>query len=168
MREVSFSIPVSGVVRIDGGSATIIVNRAETIISFEAEAEAGKRFSLGPGRSTFDVILESARELVQNRAFNRFSAPELYSVARRDYPALKRGSFMSRVIASTPNHPSYKHHKYGRDYLSRIGPGLFALNDQYKFDKAPDGSAIYNNRPKIRKNDEGDKQAAWPRNTREG
>ena len=137
MREVSFSIPVSGVVRIDGGSATIIVNRAETIISFEAEAEAGKRFSLGPGRSTFDVILESARELVQNRAFNRFSAPELYSVARRDY-------------------------------LSRIGPGLFALNDQYKFDKAPDGSAIYNNRPKIRKNDEGDKQAAWPRNTREG
>jgi hypothetical protein len=146
MREIPFSIPVSGVVRIDGDSATIIVNKAETIISLEAGAQAGKRLSLGPGRSMFDVILESARELIERRGFNRFSAPELYSVALENFPALKRGSFMSRVIASTPNHPSYKHHTSQRDYLSRVGPGLFALNDEYRFNTASDGSSIYQNR----------------------
>jgi len=138
MREVPFSIPVSGVVRIDGDQATIIVNRAETIISLWPEKVSGKRALLEAGKTMYDVILETAQELVLNKGFNRFSAPELYYEALGKYPGLKRGSFMSRVIACTPNHSSYKHYTSKRDYFSHIGPGLFNLNDQYRADRTAD------------------------------
>ena len=138
MREIPFSIPVSGVVRIDGDLVRIVVNRAETDISLETGAPPGKRISLEGGRTTYDVILEAAREVIRRKGFNRFSAPELYSVAREKYPQLKRGSFMSRVIACTPDHPSYRHHKSTRDYFSRIGTGMYWLNEQYTADKSSD------------------------------
>ena len=131
MRDVAFSIPVSGVVRIDGDSVTVVVNRAETIISMLTEAEPGKRVSLEPGITMYDVILETAREVVQRKGYNRFSAPELYSVALEKYPELKRNSFVSRVVASTPDHRSYRHYSSRRDYFSHIGPGLYSLNDRY-------------------------------------
>jgi hypothetical protein len=139
MKELPFSIPISGVIRMDGDSVTIIVNRAETNISLETGAPPGKRISLEAGKTMYDVILEAAREIVREQGFNRFSAPELYSVALVKYPKLKRGSFWSRVIACTPNHPSYKHHVSRRDYFSRIGPGLYELNDRYIEDVTPDG-----------------------------
>jgi len=47
------------------------------------------------------------------------------------YPELKRNSFMTRVIACTPNHSSYKHYTSKRDYFNHIGPGLYRLSDQY-------------------------------------
>ncbi len=134
MRELPFSIPISGVIRLDVDSSTIIVNRAETNISLETGAVPGKRISLGDGKTMYDVILEAAREVISRKGFNRFSAAELYAVAREKYPSLNRGSFMSRVIACTPDHPSYKHHKSRRDYFSHIGPGLYWLNEQYTAD----------------------------------
>lgn len=138
MREVPFSIPISGVVRMDGDSATIIVNRAETIISLWPEAGPGKRVSLEPGKTMYDIILEIAQEVVRRKEVNRFSAPELFYVALEKYPELKRNSFMTRVIACTPNHSSYKHYTSKRDYFSHIGPGLFKLNDQYRADRTAD------------------------------
>ena len=138
MKEAPFSIPVSGVVRIDGESITIVVNKAETIISLSPEAVPGKRLSLEPGRTMYDIILETAREVVRRKEFNRFSAPELYYEALEKYPGLKRGSFMSRVIACTPDHSSYKHYTSTRDYFSHIGPGFFKLNDQYRVDSTVD------------------------------
>ncbi len=132
MREVPFSIPISGVVRINGESITIVVNKAETIISLSPEAVPGKRLSLEPGRTMYDIILETAREVIRRKKFNRFSAPELYVVASEEYPELKRNSFIARVIACTPDHSSYKHHTSKRDYFSYIGPGLYRLNDKYK------------------------------------
>ena len=131
MRDVAFSIPVSGVVRIDGDSVTVVVNRAETIISMLTEAEPGKRVSLEPGITMYDVILETAREVTRQKGVNRFSAPELYYEALGQHPELKRNSFMSRVIACTPNHSSYKHYTSKRDYFSFIGPGQYSLNDRY-------------------------------------
>ena len=46
--------------------------------------------------------------------------------------AIKKNSFMARIIACAPNHNSYKHHASKRDYLSYLGPGAYTLNDQYK------------------------------------
>lgn len=138
MKEIPFSIPVSGVVRINGESVTIVVNKAETIISLSPESAHGKHLSLEPGRTMYDVILETAREVVRRKEFNRFSAPELYYEALEKYPGLKRGSFMSRVIACTPNHSSYKHYTSKRDYFSHIGPGFFKLNEQYRVDETVD------------------------------
>jgi len=131
MREVSFSIPVSGVVRIDGDVVTITVNRAETTVTLGPEVRPGRRISLEPGKSMFDIILAAALVVIERKGFNRFSAPELYHEALERYPELKRGSFMSRVIASTPDHPSYKHYASNRDFFSRIGPGLYRLSARY-------------------------------------
>ncbi len=138
MREVPFSIPVSGVVRIDGDMVTITVNRADTTVFLGPEVRLGGRISLESGQTMFDIILDTAREVVQQKGINRFSAPDLYYEALMKYPELKRNSFMSRVIACTPNHRSYKHYTSKRDYFSRIGPGLFELNDQYKEDSTAD------------------------------
>jgi hypothetical protein len=127
MREVPFSIPVTGVVRIDGNEVVIVINKAETNISF-TEISSVKNMGLEPGQTTYD----------------RFSAPELYSVARDKYPQLKRNSFVSRVIACTPDHRSYKHYNSTRDYFSHIGPGLFGLNGKYMPDKTSDQDILQN------------------------
>jgi len=55
---------------------------------------------------------------------------------------LKRNSFVSRVIACTPDHSSYKHQKSRRDYFSHIGTGLYKLNDEYRVYIASDGTRI--------------------------
>lgn len=144
MREVPFSIPVSGVIRIDGNSITIIVNRAETNISLPPDEERGKRLSLEAGKTIYDIILETAQEVVRRMGLNRFSGPELFHEAIGKYPQLKRNSFMARVIASTPDHPSYKHHKSNRDYFSRIGPGLYRLNDRYTAEIPKEERTLFN------------------------
>ena len=146
IRELPFSIPISGVIRMDEDSVVIIVNRSETNISLETGAPPGKRISLEDGKTMYDVILEAAREIVRGKGLNRFSAPELYQAALEKYPELKRGSFWSRVIASTPNHPSYRHHVSRRDYFSRIGPGLYELNDRYMVDRTSDEERTLSNR----------------------
>jgi hypothetical protein len=146
MREVSFSIPVSGVISIDGDEVTITINRADTIVSLGPEMRLAARISFGAGKTMFDIIMETAQEIVKRKGFNRFSAPELYHIALERYPEIKRGSFMSRVIASTPDHPSYKHYMSNRDFLSRIGPGLYKLNDKYLLDKTTDNELISNER----------------------
>ena len=138
MKEVPFSVPVSGVVRINGDSITIIVNKAETNISLAPETQKGKHISLEPGQTLYDVILEVAREVIRKKGFNRFSAPELYHEALDKYPELKRNSFITRVIACTPDHSSYKHYTSKRDYFSHIGPGLYKLNDEYRLDRTSD------------------------------
>ena len=135
MREVPFSIPVSGVIRVDGDEVTITVNRADTIVSLGPEVRLGGRISFESGKTMFDIILETAREVVKRKGVNRFAAPELYAEALGKYPGLKRNSFTSRVIASTPNHSSYKHYTSNRDYFSHIGPGLYELNDRYKAER---------------------------------
>ena len=145
MKEVPFSIPVSGVIRMDGESVTVIVNRAETSILL-SEASLVRRMGLEPGKTTYDVILETAREVVQRKGFNRFSAPELYQAALQRYPQLKRNSFVSRVIACTPDHPSYKHYASRRDYFSHIGPGLYWLNDKYMPGGTSDQDILENHR----------------------
>jgi len=146
MREVPFSIPVAGVVRIDGNVVTITVNKADTIVSLGPEVRLGGRIVLEPGKTMFDIILETAWEVVQRKGFNRFSAPELYHEALEQYPELKRNSFMSRVIACTPNHRSYKHYTSHRDYFHCIGPGLYWLNEEYMTDKTPDKGTVQNHR----------------------
>ncbi len=148
MRQVPFSIPISGVIQMNKGSVTIVINRAETIISLKPGESAGGRVSLGRGKTTYDVILEAAREIVRRKTVNRFSTPELYDVASEKYPDLNKGSVTSRVIASTPNHPSYKHYSSKRDYFSRIGPGMYKLNDQYLASVSPNEGKVTRNEGK--------------------
>ncbi len=132
MQEVSFSIPVSGIIRIgEDNSITITVNKAETTINFEPVRRKDERISLAKGQTMFDILLNTARRLVASNAETRFTAAELYHEAIRKYPTLKRNSWISHVIASAPDHPSHKHHNARRDYLNYIGEGTYKLNPKY-------------------------------------
>jgi hypothetical protein len=131
MREISFSIPVSGVISIGENSVTITVNAAKTTVKFEPVIRAGERASLGPGRNLFDIVLETARKVAGNEGENRFSAAELFHQAVGSYPGLKRNSWTSHVIASAPNHTSYQHYGSKRDYFRYMGEGTYQLNLKY-------------------------------------
>ena len=131
MKEISFSIPVSGVIRIGEGSVTVTVNRAETAISFEPVKRKDERISLEKGRTMFDIVLDVARQVAKRSDTGQFSAAELYHEALRQYPHLKRNSWTSHVIACAPNHPSYKHYGVRRDYFRYLGDGTYSLDVRY-------------------------------------
>ena len=130
MQEIPFSIPVSGVVHIDEGSITITINRAETTVSFEPPKKQ-ERISLEKGRTLFDIVLETAQELFRTTNKNRFSAAQLYGIALKRYPTLKRNSWGSHVIASAANHPSQKYYGSRRDYFRYLGDGTYRLKQTY-------------------------------------
>lgn len=137
MQEISFSIPVSGVIKIDGSVITVIVNRAVTNVTLEAEAGSLERTVFEPGTNMFDILLESAREFLRRKTYNRFTGIDLFTIARETYPGLNKRSFLSRLTAATPNHPSYKHHLSHRDYFSRIATGIYSLESRHMPKKAP-------------------------------
>jgi len=132
LKEVPFSIPVSGVIRIDGNVITVIVNRAVTTVTLDSESESPERTVFEPGTTMFDIILASAQEFFRRKEYNRFTGLDLYAIARETYPGLNKRSFMSRIIAATPNHPSYKHHLSHRDYFQKIATGIYSLEYQYQ------------------------------------
>ena len=131
MKEIPFSVPISGVVRVDEGSITITINRAEATISFEPLFRKPERISLEKGRTVFDIVLETAQELVRTTGENRFSAAQLYGIAMERYPGLKRNSWVAHVIASAPNHTSHKHYGARRDYFRYLGDGTYSLDIRY-------------------------------------
>ena len=138
MKRIPFSVPVSGVIIINGESVSITINQAEMKISTESELLSQGKVVIKLAKSLYEIILEAAREIVKRQGYNRFNAPGLYAVASEKYHGLNKDSLTSRVISSTPNHPSYKHHSSQRDYFRRIGPGLFSLNDKYMEQKNQD------------------------------
>jgi hypothetical protein len=129
--EIPFSIPVTGVIRLDGDRVTITVNRAETSVDVPFPAMSSQFSRLEPGQSMDSVILGAAKEYIRNFRINQFNGPELFEVALEHNPRLNKRSFLSRVIAVTPNHPSYHHFASGKDYFERIGKGLYQLNSRY-------------------------------------
>lgn len=140
MKEIPFSVPVSGVIQIDGNKITVIVNRASTTVLLESAGEQVTRTHFSPGENMFDAVLESAKEFLRRRRYNRFTPTELFDVAKEMYPGLNRRSFLTRVTASTPNHPSYEHHLARRDYFSRIAEGIFSLENKYHPNEIISGS----------------------------
>jgi hypothetical protein len=130
MQEIPFSIPITGVVKINKGSISIIVNRTETAINFEPQKKEG-RILLEKGRTLFDIVLEIAQELVRSTNENLFSAAQLYNTAVEKYPSMKRNSWSSHIIAAAENHPSQRFYGSKRDYFRYLGDGKYSLKDVY-------------------------------------
>ena len=152
MQEIPFTIPVSGIIRLVNGEITLIVNRTETKVSFETTSSTPSRTKFGEGVTLTDIILEAARQVVSEKGFNRFHAAELFHAAVEKHPGIKRNSLISRVVACTPDHPSYHHFASHRDYFRYGGKGLLMLKGQYMPNKdtvnTPDDPArFFNNSP---------------------
>jgi hypothetical protein len=133
MQEISFSIPVSGTIRIDENLITIVVNKAETTVSFQPEPKKDERIRLPKGESLFDVVLVTAQQFVTTKKQYRFSSADLYHEVVRTHPDIKRNSWGAHVIASSSNHPSQKHYGARRDYFNYLGKGMYGLNSKYLF-----------------------------------
>ena len=88
MKEIPFSVPVSGVIRMDGSVVTVVVNRAATRILLEQGKESPQRMVFEPGTTMFDILLESALEFLRRKPYNRFKGQDLFSIAREKYPDL--------------------------------------------------------------------------------
>ncbi len=131
MKEIPFSIAISGVVRMMEDSLIITVNQTETVVRMQAETTGKERSSFGEGRNMFDVILETSQDLVREKGSNRLRAAEIYHKAMERYPQLKRNSFVGHVIASAADHPSYKHFSARRNYFSYSSGGVYELNREY-------------------------------------
>ncbi len=129
MRDISFSIPVSGVINFDGESITLTIDKTETTIHIEPESQKGKHILLEPGKTMYDLVLETAREVVKDEfEENWFTAAQLYHAALRKNPELKRNSWNSHVIGSAPNHPSYHHFASRHRYFRYLGEGKYSLD----------------------------------------
>lgn len=131
MREVVFSIPVTGTIRIEDDCVTIAVNETTTSIILEPKEKTVKRLNLGKGRTLFDVLLETARAFVREKGTNEFTGADLYHMALELHPelSLKRNTWGARMISSAPNHPSYRYSTARRSYFRYLGDGRYSLDE---------------------------------------
>ena len=100
-------------------------------VSFVTTPNTTSRTKFGEGVTLTDIILEAARQVVLEKRINRFHPSELFHAAIEKHPGIKRGSFMARVVACTPDHPSYHHFASHRDYFIYGGKGLLMLKEPY-------------------------------------
>ena len=131
MREIVFSIPVTGTIWIEGDSLKITVNETTTTMRLEPEEKATKKLILEPGKTLFDIVLDAATSFVQDTGTKEFTGAELYHIALDKYPELnlKRNSWGAHVISCAPNHPSYHHSTSRRKYFRYLGNGRYSLDD---------------------------------------
>jgi hypothetical protein len=120
---------------VDGGEITLVVNAMETSLSFAIEAATARRTLFPEGPTLSEIALEAAREIVLIKGYNRFHAAEIFHKALEKHPGIKRNSFMSRIVACTPDHPSNKHFASRRDYFLYGGNGILMLNKEYMAEK---------------------------------
>ena len=130
MEEFAFSLPISGTISIDGNNVTISVRPAQITMKVNSTPSLASRFSHESGKTIYDIVLETAQQLRREGEYS-FTAAQLYELAVNEHPQLKRNSWTSHVIASAPDHPSYKHYASHRDYLDYTGMGKYRLKQQY-------------------------------------
>ena len=132
MRDVVFSIPVTGTLHIEGDTLRISVSETTITMKLEPDEEAPRKLMLEAGRTLFDVVLDVARSFVQETGTNEFTGAELYHIALGKYPELnlKRNSWGAHVISCAPNHPSYHHSTSRRKYFRYLGNGRYSLDER--------------------------------------
>jgi hypothetical protein len=136
MNEIPFTISLRGLVKIDIGKITISLDSSRTTINLEPSARTDARSFLAKGQNLFDIILKTAQDFVASQGEDtRFSAADLYHLALDRYPYLKRNSWTSHVIASAPDHLSYRNYGVRKDFFLYEGNGTYRLKPEYIPDK---------------------------------
>jgi hypothetical protein len=131
MAEATLSIPITVTVGILDNYLTVKVQESTLTVKIEGrETQDHGRLKLEPGKTLFDIVLDSAKILVTEFRASEFSAAELYHVAVDRYPELnlRRNSWSSHVVSSAPNHPSYDHYTARRRYFRYLGRGRYSLD----------------------------------------
>jgi len=130
MSEVTFSIPITGTIRIQGNSLVIKINESAITMKLDMADEVGGKLKLERGKTLFDIVLDTARSWVAESGTSQFTAAQLYHTALDRFPELnlKRNSWGAHVIACAPDHPSYKNYTSKRNYFTYMGNGRYRLS----------------------------------------
>jgi len=131
MAEPVSGIPDNDAIRIEGNSLTVTVGEYKLTLKIEGpEAKPSGRLQLGQGQTLFDLVLDAARTFIKETGERECSAADLYHRAEIRNPELsiKRSSWNSHVMSSTPNHPSYRHYTSHRKYFRYHGRGRYSLD----------------------------------------
>jgi hypothetical protein len=118
------------IISADGNTLTFKIGEYRLSIKIEGpEVKAGSRLQLEAGQTLFDLVLDAARTFVRDNGENEFTAAALYHIATERHPDLdiKRNSWNSHVMSSSPNHPSYRHYTSHRNYFRYHGGGKYTL-----------------------------------------
>ena len=122
--------PVTGIIHIEGNSLILKVGDYKLSLKIEGpEARPSGRLKLERGQTMFDLVLDAARTFVKETGDTEFTAANLYHMAVERNPQLniRRNSWNSHVVSSSPNHQSYKHYTSHRDYFRYLGRGRYTL-----------------------------------------
>jgi len=133
MAEPVSTIPGNNIIHIEGNSLTIKVGDYLLTLKIEGiKPRPSGRLQLGQGQTLFDLVLDAARAFVKETGEREFSAADLYRTAVERNPelSLRRNSWNSHVMSSTPNHPSYRHYTSHRTYFRYHGRGRYSLNPE--------------------------------------
>ena len=131
MAEPVSTIPGNDIIRIEGNSLTVTVGEYKLSLKIEGpEAKPSGRLQLGRGQTLFDLVLDAARTFVEMTGKREFGAADIYhyATARNPELSIKRNSWNSHVMSSTPNHPSYRHYTSHRKYFRYHGRGRYSLD----------------------------------------
>ncbi len=131
MTEPVSTIPGNDIIRIEGNSLTVRVGEYVLTLKIEGpEAKPSGRLQLGQGRTLFDLVLDAARTFIKETGESEFGAADIYhcATARNPELSIKRSSWNSHVMSSTPNHPSYRHYTSHRKYFRYQGRGRYSLD----------------------------------------
>ena len=131
MTEPVSTIPGNDIIRIEGNSLTVRVGEYVLTLKIEGpEAKPSGRLQLGQGRTLFDLVLDAARTFIKETGESEFGAADIYhyATARNPELSIKRSSWNSHVMSSTPNHPSYRHYTSHRKYFRYHGRGRYSLD----------------------------------------
>ena len=131
MAEPVSTIPGNDVIRIEGNSLTVRVGEYKLTLKIEGpEAKPSGRLQLGRGQTLFDLVLDAARTFVEMTGKREFGAADIYhyATARNPELSIKRNSWNSHVMSSTPNHPSSRHYTSHRRFFRYHGRGRYSLD----------------------------------------
>ena len=120
----------SDIISVKGNTLTLKIGDYRLSIKIEGpEVVPGTRLQLEKGQTMFDLVLEAARDFVTTFSRKEFTAADLFHVAIDKHPGLdiRRNSWSSHVMSSSPNHPSYKHYTSHRNYFRYHGNGKYSL-----------------------------------------
>ncbi len=133
MSEVAFSIPVTGIIQIQGNSLVIKINESAITLKLDMANEVGGKLKLERGKTLFDIVLDTAKSWITDSGTSQFTAAQLYHTALDRYPELnlKRNSWGAHVIACAPDHPSYKNYTSKRTYFTYMGNGRYRLSGYF-------------------------------------
>lgn len=131
MTEAVSTVRDNDIIHIEGNSLTLRAGEYMLTLKIEGpEAKPSGRLQLGQGQTLFDLVLDAARTFVKETGEREFGAADLYRIAVERNPelSLRRNSWNSHVMSSTPNHPSYRHYTSHRTYFRYHGRGKYSLN----------------------------------------